>query len=74
MAFSDNIPKKNPGPNLLSAENEDCALNGDPMAHVHKDVMANRLQKLQGGGEQNHSGEIDNTRGKARFFQRAATA
>lgn len=36
-------PKENRGPNLLSAENEDCALNGDPMAHVHKDLMANSL-------------------------------
>ena len=29
------------GPNLLSTENEDCAVNGDPMAQVHKDLMAN---------------------------------
>lgn len=35
--------QENGGPNLLSAENEDCAVNGDPMAHVHKDLMANSL-------------------------------
>lgn len=31
------------GPNLLSAGNEDCAVNGDPVAHVHKVGMANSL-------------------------------
>lgn len=33
----------NGGPNLLSAGNEDCAVNGDPVAHVHKVRMANSL-------------------------------
>lgn len=31
------------GPNLLSTGNEDCAANGDPMAHVHKVWMSNNL-------------------------------
>lgn len=31
------------GPNLLSAGNEDCAANGDPVAHVHKVGVANSL-------------------------------
>lgn len=31
------------GPNLLSAGNEDCAVNSDPVARVHKVGMANSL-------------------------------
>lgn len=35
--------QENGGPNLLGAENNGCAVNGDPKAHVHKDLTANSL-------------------------------
>ena len=40
-AFEPLHQQEDGGPNLLSTENEDCAVNGDPMAQVHKDLMAN---------------------------------
>lgn len=70
-SFSNNIQKKAEALNLLSAENEDCAVNGDPMAHVHKDLMANSLASeavQQRGGRQNHFNPINNAWGKARFL------
>lgn len=36
-----NIDKKTEAPNLLRAENEECALHGDPKTHVHQGLMSN---------------------------------
>lgn len=36
-----NIDKKTEAPNLLRAENEECASHGDPKTHVHQGLMSN---------------------------------
>lgn len=53
--------QENGGPNLLSAENKGCAVNGDPKAHVHKDLTANSLtsEVVQQWGGQTEPLQLD---------------
>lgn len=64
-------PQESGGPNLLSTENEDCAVNGDPMAHFHKDSMATaslQRQLSSEEGKQSNFDWINITSGKARLL------